>query len=105
MKEHLMGRSSLLMVMGFGTALMMIGSNISRVSNNAMANYTYYYSSSVAHSIAGSGINLAARSLFENAAWRAGFAKKAFGGGTFTCTLGKPCVQPRADDRNWNVSG
>jgi hypothetical protein len=75
------------MVMGFGTALMMIGSNITRVSNNAMANYTYYYNSSSAHSIAGSGINLAARSLFENAAWRAGFAKKAFGGGTFTCAL------------------
>ena len=37
-----MGRSALIMVLGFTTAVMMIGSNISRVSNAAMENYTYY---------------------------------------------------------------
>ena len=82
-----MGRSSLLMIMGFGTALLMIGSNIAKVSNDAMANYTYYYNASMARSIAESGMNLAARSLFENSAWRAGFAGKEFGDGRFTCTV------------------
>jgi hypothetical protein len=82
-----MGRSALLMVMGFGTALMMIGSNIAKVSNDAMINYTYYYNASMARSIAGSGMNLAARSLFENSAWRTGFVNKEFGDGVFTCTV------------------
>lgn len=75
------------MIMGFGTALLMIGSNIAKVSNEAMNNYIYYYNSSTARSIAGSGMNLAARSLFENSTWRAGFLKKDFGGGTFSCTV------------------
>lgn len=82
-----MGRSSLIMVMGFGTALLMIGSNIARVSNDAMANYTYYYNASTARTIAASGMNLVARSLFENSAWRAGFVNKPFGDGSFTCTV------------------
>ena len=82
-----MGRSALIMVMGFGTALLMIGSNIAKVSNEAMANYTYYYNASMARSIAGSGMNLVARSLYENSAWRVGFVNKAFGDGSFTCTV------------------
>jgi hypothetical protein len=82
-----MGRSALIMVMGFGTALLMIGSNISKVSNEAMNNYTYYYDASVARSIAASGMNLAARSLYENSAWRGGFLNKTFGGGSFSCTV------------------
>ena len=82
-----MGRSALIMVMGFGTALLMIGSNIAKVSNEAMANFTYFYEASTARSIAGSGMNLAARALFENSAWRSGFLNKEFGGGLFTCTV------------------
>jgi hypothetical protein len=82
-----MGRSALIMVMGFGTALLMIGSNIAKVSNEAMVNYTYYYNASMARSIAGSGMNLVARSLYENSAWRAGFVNKEFGDGRFTCTI------------------
>ena len=82
-----MGRSALIMVMGFGTALLMIGSNIARVSSDAMTNYIYYYNASEARTIAGSGMNLTARSLFENSAWRAGFVNKAFGDGSFSCTV------------------
>ncbi len=78
-----MGRSALIMVLGFTTVLMMIGSNISNVSNSAMDNYTYYYNSAMAHSLAGAGMNLASRAIFENPLWRAGFSNKAFGGGTF----------------------
>jgi hypothetical protein len=82
-----MGRSALLMVMGFGAALMLIGSNIAKVSNNAMNNYTYYYQTAMARSIASSGMNLAARSLYENPAWRSGFANKTFGDGVFSCSV------------------
>jgi hypothetical protein len=82
-----MGRSSLIMVIGFTTALLMLGSNISKVSNTVMDNYTYYYNSAMAHSIAGSGMNLASRSLYENAAWRGGFANKRIGEGTFSAVI------------------
>jgi hypothetical protein len=78
-----MGRSALIMVLGFTTALLMIGSNISKVSNAGMENYTAYNNSAMAHAIAGAGINLASRALFENRLWRSGFSNKNFGGGKF----------------------
>jgi hypothetical protein len=79
-----MGRSSLIMVLGFTTALLMIGSNISKVSNAAMENYTYYNNSAMAHSLAGAGMNMASRALYENPLWRDGFSNKQFSGGTFS---------------------
>jgi hypothetical protein len=78
-----MGRSALIMVLGFTTALLMIGGNISKVSNAGMENYTSYNNSAMAHAIAGAGINLASRALFENRLWRSGFSNKNFGGGVF----------------------
>jgi hypothetical protein len=82
-----MGKASLLMVIGFSTALLMIGSNISKVSNSAMDNYLSYYRSSMAHDIAAAGTNMAARALWENMAWNAGFGRKSFMGGTFQSTV------------------
>jgi hypothetical protein len=82
-----MGRSALIMVLGFTTALLMIGSNISKVSNAGMENYTSYNNSAMAHAIAGAGINLASRALFENRLWRRGFSNKNFGGGMFNVTV------------------
>jgi hypothetical protein len=82
-----MGRSSLIMVLGFTTALLMIGSNISKVSNAGMDNYTYYNNTAMAHSIAGAGINMASRAIFENSLWRAGFSNKSFAHGTFTVAV------------------
>ena len=82
-----MGRSALIMIMGFSTALLMIGSNITRVSSTAMESYTHYYQSSVAHAMAGSAINLAARSLFADRSWRSGISNKQFSGGVVNCTL------------------
>jgi hypothetical protein len=79
-----MGRSALIMVLGFTTALLMIGSNITKVSDAAMENYMYYNNSAMAHSLAGAGMNLASRAIFENPLWRAGFSNKSFGGGTFS---------------------
>jgi hypothetical protein len=75
------------MVIGFSLVLLMIGGNISKVSSTAMENYTTYYKSEVAHSLAGSGMNLAGRALYENALWTAGFSNKSFGGGTINCTV------------------
>jgi hypothetical protein len=82
-----MGRSSLIMVLGFTTALLMIGSNISKVSNSGMDNYTYYNNTAMAHSIAGAGINMASRAIFENSLWRSGFSNKSFAHGTFTVVV------------------
>jgi hypothetical protein len=82
-----MGRSSLIMVLGFTTALLMIGSNISKVSNSAMENYTYYNNSAMAHSIAGAGMNMASRAIFENPLWRTGFSNKAFANGKYSVVV------------------
>jgi hypothetical protein len=82
-----MGKAALLMVMGFSTALLMIGSNISRVSSSSMENYLSYYKGSQAHNIAAAGTNLAARLLWENGAWRGGFSKKSYLGGVFNSSV------------------
>jgi hypothetical protein len=79
-----MGRSSLIMVLGFTTALLMIGSNISKVSSAGMENYMNYNNAAMAHFIAGAGMNLASRAIFENQLWNAGFSNKSFSGGTFS---------------------
>jgi hypothetical protein len=82
-----MGRAALVLVIGFSTALLMIGSSISSVSSQGTDNYTYFYNSTMAHAIAGSGINLASRAIYEDPVWRAGFSNKSFCGGMFTCTV------------------
>jgi hypothetical protein len=82
-----MGRSSLIMVLGFTTALLMIGSNISKISSAGMDNYIYYNNSAMAHSIAGAGMNMASRAIFENPLWRAGFSNKTFANGVYTVTV------------------
>ena len=82
-----MGRAALILVIGFSTALLMIGSNISSISSRSADNYMYFYNSTTAHAIAGSGINLASRAIYEDPVWRAGFSNKPFCGGTFTCTV------------------
>jgi len=82
-----MGKAALIMVMGFSTALLMIGSNISKISNQAMDNYIHYYNSSMAHNIASAGTNMAARALWENPLWSAGFSNKKFADGTFNSTV------------------
>jgi hypothetical protein len=80
--------SSLIMIMGFSTALLVIGSNISKVSSGAIENYTYYYESSAAHAIASSAINLCARAIYENSLWRGGISHKQLNGGWIdSCTV------------------
>jgi len=82
-----MGKAALIMVMGFSTALLMIGSNIVKVSNEAMDNYLHYYKSSMAHNIAASATNMSARTLWENTSYRGGFSNRAFSGGTMSSTV------------------
>jgi hypothetical protein len=61
-----MGRAASVLVVGFSNALLVIGSNISSVSSQGTDNHMYFYNSSMAHPIAGSGINLASRAIFED---------------------------------------
>ncbi len=82
-----MGRSALIMVIGFSVVLLMIGGNLSKVSSSAMDNYMAYYQNEVAHSLAGSAMNLAGRAMYENPNWTAGFSNKSFAGGTVNCTV------------------
>jgi hypothetical protein len=68
------------MVLGFTTALLMLGLNLCKVSSAAMENYTYYFNEAMAHSIAGAGMNMASRALYENPLLRAGFSNKLSAG-------------------------
>ncbi len=49
-----MGRSSILLVMGFNIIFLLMGFNLSRVSTTAYENYISYYQRSVAHNLSGS---------------------------------------------------
>ena len=64
-----MGRSALIMVVGFSTVLLTIGGNLSKVSSSAMDNYMAYCQNETAHSLAGSAMKPAGRALYENGAW------------------------------------
>ncbi len=67
-----MGRTSLLMVMGFNIIFAAMGFTISNVADWAYKNYVGYYERSVARQIAGSAANIAASDLTFVPNWRVG---------------------------------
>lgn len=87
-----MGRTSLIMVMGFNIMFAAMGFTISNVADWAYKNYVGYYERSVARQIAGSAANMAASELTFTPNWRVGssnasmFTNVSFMGGTYTIT-------------------
>ena len=82
-----MGRSSLLMVMGFNIVFAIMGFNLSKTATDAYDNYVSYYNRSVARHIASSAANMAASAITFTPNWRDGYSNISFGGGTFSCTM------------------
>jgi len=82
-----MGRASMIMVMSYSTVLMMMGFNISKVSNSAYENYIDYYERTVAHNIVNSGANLAAQQIYVQPNWRTGYSNKPMFGGTINAAV------------------
>lgn len=77
-----MGRTSLIMVMGFSTFLLMIGLDLSKVSTTAYENYLTYYNEIAAHNIATSVANLYCNELYINPNARPTISGISFAGGT-----------------------
>jgi hypothetical protein len=79
-----MGRSSILMVMGFNVIFALVGFSLSRVTQEAVKNYSIYYTNANAHNIAASAANIAANQIFFTPNWREGYSNVPFSGGTYS---------------------
>jgi hypothetical protein len=88
-----MGRTSLLMVLGFNIIFAIVGYTISNVASWAYQNYVDYYNRSVAREIAGSAANMGATNITITPNWRVGYPKTNFNGGTFYDS----CISTAAD--------
>ncbi|MEX1276002.1 MAG: hypothetical protein WEB62_00150 [Bacteroidota bacterium] len=85
-----MGRTSLIMIMGFSTALMMFGFDLSKVSTAAYENYIGYYERTTAHNIAASVANMACNEFFRDSTWNASsYSNLSIFNGTAKATIQK----------------
>lgn len=82
-----MGRSSIIMVIGFNVVFAAIGFNLSKTATDAYDNYVDYYNRTVARHIATSAANMAATQVTFNPNWRTGYPATNFGGGSYTATV------------------
>jgi hypothetical protein len=82
-----MGRTSLLMVMGFNIIFATMGYTISNVAEWGYKNYVGYYSRSVAREIAESATNMALNRIDMYPNWRDGYSNVSFMGGTYSVSF------------------
>ena len=79
-----MGKSSLLLVIGFNVIFALMGFSLSRISSDALKNYSVYYTGSQVHNIAASAANVACNQIFFTPNWRDGYSNVPCGGGTYS---------------------
>ena len=79
-----MGKSSILMVMGFNVIFALMGFSLSRVSSEALKNYAIYYTTSQVHNVSQSAANVACNQIFFTPNWRDGYSNVPFGGGSYS---------------------
>lgn len=85
-----MGRTSLILIMGFSTALMMFGFDLSKVSTAAYENYIGYYERTTARNMAASVANMACNEFFRDTTWNAsGYNNLSIFNGTAKATIQK----------------
>ncbi|MGA3245758.1 MAG: hypothetical protein ABSE41_14165 [Bacteroidota bacterium] len=77
-----MGRTSILMILAFSTALILKGFNLSRVSADAYTNVVTYYSRAAAHSIAAGMANMGSQVIYRTPNAFPTWMNRAFAGGT-----------------------
>jgi hypothetical protein len=82
-----MGRFSLMMVVGLSAVLMILGPNMYKFATGGYKNYLDYYSRTMSHNIALTGVNVAANAIFLNNQWIAGYNNVSFNGGSFSVTV------------------
>ena len=77
-----MGRSSILMVLGFSMALILKGFNLSRVSSDAYNNIVMYYQRAASHNIAAGVANMGSNVIYRVPNSFPKWTNLAFAGGT-----------------------
>ena len=78
-----MGRTSLMMVMGFSAIFAFMGFNMTHISNEAVKNFVIYRAKTQAHNIASSAANVACNKIFFTPNWREGYNNVPFAGGRY----------------------
>ncbi len=81
-----MGRSAIILVIGFTLIFVMTGRNLSSLGTTAFTTAINYYENTQGHNIAEAGANFACNQIFLSPNWRSGYSNVSFGGGTFTVT-------------------
>lgn len=77
-----MGRSSLMMVMGFSLMLMLMGYNLSYVSTESYQNYQQYYNRTTSHNLAAGFANMGSQVVYSTPNARPRWVERPLDGGT-----------------------
>jgi hypothetical protein len=83
----MVGKASLLVVLGFSLIFLVFGQRFNSISNQSIDNMTDYYAQTVSHDCATAGANMAANKVFLDPTWNAGFTNQSFNGGKFNTTV------------------
>lgn len=83
----MVGKASLLLVMGFSLIFLVFGHRFNTMSNGAVDNFTNYYTDDIAHNLASSGANLAANAVFLNNNWVSGYSNLHMNGGIINVSV------------------
>ena len=77
-----MGRTSLMMVLGFSVMLMLMGYNLSYVSTEAYQNYQQYYNRTTSHNLAAGFANMGSQVIYRTPNARPRWIERPLDGGT-----------------------
>jgi hypothetical protein len=83
----MVGKASLLLVMGFSVLFLIFGYNFNGMSNQSVDNFTDYYKQTMAHNLASSGANLAANAVFLDNNWTTGYSNVQMNGGVINVSV------------------
>jgi hypothetical protein len=83
----MVGKASILLVMGFSLIFLVFGQKFVSIDNDAVDNMTNYYAETVSHDCATAGANMAANKVFLDPTWNAGFSDLSFNGGKINTTV------------------
>jgi hypothetical protein len=83
----MVGKASLLLVMGFSVIFLIFGYNFNGLSNQTVDNFTDYYKETMSHNLASSGANLAANAVFLDNNWTTGYSNLQMNGGVINVSV------------------
>jgi hypothetical protein len=83
----MVGKASLLVVLGFTLIFMVMGYFWGRVATRSVDNQTSYYKNTIAHNLAVSGANLGLNELFQDPNWNTGYSDLPYELGLMNVTV------------------